>query len=183
MKIEGYFEKIEQSINNISSLEFNYPRNFTNSLLKLKDIVTLIRDAESYENMLFTVEKGQKEPQKSKQCLGISTTPLKNKELQSPETLLAVARKLLDVYHFPEIEERISFLYEKNRKHLEVIEDLQVRIDLQREQLDMLSRNTHFDFEDKSEFVTDEMIRYEKDEIERLEYELKLRGKELDEII
>ncbi|KTW31043.1 uncharacterized protein T551_01595 [Pneumocystis jirovecii RU7] len=179
MKIETCFESIEQSIDSISSLEFNYPRHFTNSLLKLKNIATLIRDAELHENMLFTVEKGQKEPQKTKQCFKMPVTPLKSKESLSPETLLIAAKRLLDICHFPEMEERIALLYEKNRKHLETIENLETKIDLQRRQLDMLSTNNHLNFEDKSEFITDEMIQYEKDEIERLEHELELKSKEL----
>ncbi|KAG4304639.1 hypothetical protein PORY_002032 [Pneumocystis oryctolagi] len=198
MKVEACFESIEQSIDSIVSLEFNYPKHFTNSLLKLKDISTLIRDAEPYENMLFTVEKGQKEPQKSnqlflydklygfmsdfcRQCAGVSV-PLRNEELQPPETLLTMARKLLDVCHFPEMEEQIELLHEKNNKHLETIENLQVKINSQRAQLDTFLTNNYFDFEDKNEFVTEEMIQYEKDEIKRLEHEFSLRSKQLDAI-
>ncbi|KAG5518152.1 hypothetical protein PMAC_003338 [Pneumocystis sp. 'macacae'] len=109
----------------------------------------------------------------------MSITPLKSKEPQSPETLLIVAKKLLNICHFPEMEERITLLYEKNRKHLEKIEDLKIKIDSQRAQLDTLLTNNHFNFQDKSEFITDEMIQYEKDEIEKLEEELELRSKEL----
>ncbi|CCJ28581.1 unnamed protein product [Pneumocystis jirovecii] len=98
--IETCFESIEQSIDSISSLEFNYPRHFTNSLLKLKNIATLIRDAELHENMLFTVEKGQKEPQKTnRQCFKMPVTPLKSKESLSPETLLIAAKRLLDIWY------------------------------------------------------------------------------------
>ncbi|EMR08440.1 hypothetical protein PNEG_03272 [Pneumocystis murina B123] len=131
MKIEEYFPSIEQAIESIGSLEFDYPKPFTNSLLKLQDIVMLIRDAEAHESRLFTLEKGKKEPQKKifGQTLEMSVTPLKSKEPQSPEILLAAAQKLLNIYHFPEIEERIVMLLEKNRKHLESIENLETKID------------------------------------------------------
>lgn len=178
MKIETYFPSIEQSIENIASLEFDYPKPFTNSLLKLQDIVTLIRDAEVHENRLFTVGKGEKEPRKRRQSLKLPVTPLKSKEPQSPETLLKAAQKLSNIYRFPEIEERIMLLFEKNRKHLETIENLQTKIDSQRVQLDFLLTNNDLDFEDKNE-ITDEMIQQEKNEIERLEYELDLRSREL----
>lgn len=64
MKIEEYFPAIEGAIEAIESLEFEYSKPFTNSLLKLADIVMLIRDAEPHESRLFTLEKGKKEPQK-----------------------------------------------------------------------------------------------------------------------
>ncbi|KTW27668.1 hypothetical protein T552_02108 [Pneumocystis carinii B80] len=183
MKIEEYFPSIEQAIDSIESLEFNYPKPFTNSLLKLQDIVMLIRDAEGHESRLFSVEKGKKEGEKKGFCqaLEVPVTPLKNKELQSPEILLEAAEKLLNIYQFPEIEERIGMLFEKNRKHLKNIQDLEAKIESQRMKLDLLLTNNDFNFEDKNEIITDEMIQEEKDEVARLEYELEMRSKELRE--
>ncbi|QSL64493.1 hypothetical protein MERGE_001794 [Pneumocystis wakefieldiae] len=182
MKIEEYFPAIEGAIEAIESLEFEYSKPFTNSLLKLADIVMLIRDAEPHESRLFTLEKGKKEPQKRVygQRLEMPVTPLRSREPQSPEILLGAAQKLLDIYYFPEIQDRIAVLLEKNRKHLENIENLETKINSQRMRLDLLLTNNDFDFQD-NEMITDEMIQEEKDEVARLEYELELRSRELKE--
>jgi hypothetical protein len=191
-------ERLEEDAASLQHLSFKHPKAFVNALLSDRDITSLIRDAETHEQALFTCpptsDKGA--PVATKQgltkmrlqirreataLLGISrvsqagnTTAAQSTDEAGLSALLACVEKLLLLYPAQGVQAQVDMMRHKYARLTESIAALEDDFVWQQKELD--SQHQARDQERLPEpivgHITEDMIRQEEEEVRALEAQI-----------